>query len=472
MIRPIVRFAAVVSFVCIALGQPFGEVRFEMARRMRQLDVAFHSSRPDQRKRAIPYLSEAAKCVLAGNNRKVCEQLDLARLALISEIEPPLLVRWAQSVYVTPERQLNDASATTLRLKVATIYDAALGVPDDISLHLQALSSKGVSLADKTLRLEELPFSYDLSVTLLGGDHSLSLEVIHRGRTLALCTRRVSAASRLNERLAALKKSVESAASKSRTVDAATAFALYRLVRAAASNRPLDEDLSAAQLLNEAERVAAAVVSRKPYFGPIRTGDLRLTIPVQSGMAALRVFVPPEARRKRPLPLLVTVHGVGVNEGVWFDGYGDGELVAICRARGWMLVAPRMTMGSPPLAEIVDRFAKVYPVDRKRVFLVGHTFGVGAVTSAVIAAPNSFAGVGLLSAGAPTSAEVALRAIRVFVGVGSEDRAKASATRLYDALIKGGSKRAMLKEYPGTESSTVVTAALNDMVKFLEGKSE
>ena len=86
----------------------------------------------------------------------------------------------------------------------------------------------------------------------------------------------------------------------------------------------------------------------------------------------------------------VAFHGVGGSENMFFESYGHGAIVDRCRERGWLLVAPKSTaFGGSPALEIVDELARIYPVDLKRVMLVGHSMGAGQAVAAASKMPEA-----------------------------------------------------------------------------------
>ena len=54
-------------------------------------------------------------------------------------------------------------------------------------------------------------------------------------------------------------------------------------------------------------------------------------------------YGPRGAAKGKPLPLVIALHGAGGSENMFFDAYGNGKIVDLCRKRGWLLVAPRLS---------------------------------------------------------------------------------------------------------------------------------
>src|SRR5262249_54156397 len=158
------------------------------------------------------------------------------------------------------------------------------------------------------------------------------------------------------------------------------------------------------------------------------------------------------AKQGKPLPLVVALHGAGGSENLFFDGYGAGKAVRLCRDRGWLLVAPRSGLvGGVSLPEVIDELAALYPVDRKRVFVVGHSMGAGQAVAAAQQTPERFAAVAALGGSGRLGKAEAVRALPFFIGVGDLDFALKGARQLGQRLKEGGVKDVRLKEYADVE---------------------
>src|SRR5262249_47326689 len=155
---------------------------------------------------------------------------------------------------------------------------------------------------------------------------------------------------------------------------------------------------------------------------------------------------------KKPVPVVFALHGAGVDENMFFESYGAGRIVRECEKRGWVLVAPRggLSPDGPPVVKLFDKLAERYPLDRKRVFVVGHSMGAAQAISQ--AADGKFAAVAALAGGGKVTKPAAFAELPVFVGVGEKDALALSSSRaLAKSLTASGAKSVISKEYPGVE---------------------
>ncbi len=125
----------------------------------------------------------------------------------------------------------------------------------------------------------------------------------------------------------------------------------------------------------EIEReIESLEAGRDPYAG--RAGHLWATLPLDGREVALRLYVPEGLRA--PAPLLIALHGAGGNEHLFPEAYGDGEIIRLADEFGFIVVAPTtyQLIGAPRvLAALIDSIDHWTPVDRDRVYALGHSLG-------------------------------------------------------------------------------------------------
>jgi predicted esterase len=240
----------------------------------------------------------------------------------------------------------------------------------------------------------------------------------------------LSVAVDLAPRLARLVEAAAAAESISPpTIESKTLPALLKLLQSMQRRRSSETILPGSQILAEAEQLSAwlAKPTEVPFYGAHRPGSFALRVPVGKGTAAVRLFVP---KVDAPAPLVVALHGAGGSENLFFDGYGDGRVVKLGAERNWLVVAPRLTLGSLDVAELCDALAERFPVDLQRVAVVGHSMGAMQAVANAVRTPERFRAVAALGGGGRVRANAALKSLPFFVGVGSQDFALSGAKAL------------------------------------------
>ncbi len=182
------------------------------------------------------------------------------------------------------------------------------------------------------------------------------------------------------------------------------------------SNRTAEAfcDLAALQADISTE-IAMLEKGQNPYRG--RTGDTWRTLEFAGRKLPVRVYAPASVvSRGKPVPLVVVYHGAGGDENMFFEAYGTGVIRTLADRHGFLVVAPA-TMAAMNDARSFDTLVQVmsfdYWVDPKRITVLGHSMGAGAVAGLLedraskIAAAACLAGGGRFSKSIPPTLVVA-----------------------------------------------------------------
>jgi pimeloyl-ACP methyl ester carboxylesterase len=182
------------------------------------------------------------------------------------------------------------------------------------------------------------------------------------------------------------------------------------------------------------------------------------------------VLVPAGLSKDKPATLVLALHGAAFDEDTWFDGYGCGASVDLCRKRGWLLAAPHCNADDTPqrVEATIDALAAVYPIDRARVFLLAHSRGAGTALRAYAANSERYRGVAAIGNAVAGDALAALARRPVFLAAGDHDQARAAVEAMNAALVGAGSKSAKLTIYPNVEHWLAVQAALPDAFAWFD----
>jgi len=476
-----------------ARGQAQAE-RFELGRRLRAFEAAWQrQTDPQARTRALRFLQDAADAFLfkfylgAGRQREAARALDQARFALLWDKEPAANLAWAESLFWDPESRFIDTAATALPVTLLPYYPVKAALPGAARLRLALLADPptptrrvgagGRELAGAETAITRLPLRAKLLLKdIPEGDHRLRAEVLVAGKVLVQSEQTLSCAARLSPRLRALQEAVAAWPRASGDTQKETVRGLAELLRRLSGKELLETAYPASRLLAEAEAAARAVGKGKSFYGHEKSGQFWLTLAIGKEDVPARLAVPEQAASGKPLPLVIVIHGTGGSENMFFDAHGPGMLARLCQKRGWLLVAPRSSFAGPPsIPGVLAEVDKLYPVDRRRVFLLGHSIGATHAVNVAQQAPQRFAGVAALApAGGSVRPSKGLVNLPIFIGTGSEDFLMTSrlvpgnAASLRKALEKAGARKVCYREYPRVEHLTVVLTALPDAFAFFD----
>ncbi|MCU0619553.1 MAG: alpha/beta hydrolase [Gemmatimonadaceae bacterium] len=161
---------------------------------------------------------------------------------------------------------------------------------------------------------------------------------------------------------------------------------------------------SSVQQLATASRVAAPTVGAVPALSAF-PGDARRTITGPDGAAIpMRLIVPPAAAAsRRPLGVLLALHGAGGDENMFVDAYGQGIAARLAGELGLILVSPTtapFVRSAAPFDSVLATLRREYAIDTTRVVVIGHSMGAGAAASLARARPSQIAAVVCLAGGA------------------------------------------------------------------------
>mgnify|MGYP002780479139 CR=1 FL=1 len=162
---------------------------------------------------------------------------------------------------------------------------------------------------------------------------------------------------------------------------------------------------SSVQHLVAVTRVDAPAVQALPTRSPF-PGDGRRTITGPAGAAIpVRIVVPPAAgAARRPLGVLLALHGAGGDENMFVDAYGQGIAARLAGELGLVLVSPTtapFVRGGEALDSVLAAVQREIGIDTTRVYVIGHSMGAGAAATLARTRPARIAAVVCLAGGAP-----------------------------------------------------------------------
>ena len=443
--------------------------RYELGQRLKAFEKQWDKTADDKlRKKAAAKLPALTGLFFANKFGEAGRTLDEARWILEGK-EPSDDEKWAQSLYAVPESKFFEPGVSEWSVGIKSFYTARGEMPKGLAVILEVSGyvERTAATLDKlpvklTLKKVPIPNVY------VCGDVPMTVEVRIGERPITARTIGVSVGSDFSERFAAGKELLAKA-KKGLVADSlewASALNRIEAITELSKGAVQETDIPAGRWIRELLEMIALGEKSKPFFTPDRAGDFWLTIPTGKTRTPCRLFVPKGLDPKKTVPLVVALHGAGGSENLFFEGYGDGQIVKLCEKRGWMLLAPRSALsfvgGGPPVGELVDALAKRYPIDPKAVFVVGHSMGAMQTIDAAQKYPGKFAGIAAFGGGGVVRKPEAFAELPTFVGVGDKDFALPMARTLKKSLADGGAKAVTYKEYEGLEHLLICREALPD----------
>jgi poly(3-hydroxybutyrate) depolymerase len=185
-----------------------------------------------------------------------------------------------------------------------------------------------------------------------------------------------------------------------------------------------------------------------------------------------RVYAPANRAPGARLPLVVALHGAGGDENMFLEAYGAGAIRGLADTRGFIVVTPAtmpMLRSTDALARLIDTLATELPVDRARVYLLGHSLGAAAAWNLARLRPDLVAAVVCISGacgGVPAPAPPRVPPLLSVVGeldpIAQPARVEAAA-----AEARAAGRAVEFRLVPGYGHTLVVGVVLPDVVDWL-----
>jgi predicted esterase len=461
--------AVVLILAPVAGAQP---ERYELGHRLRSFENAWEKQTDaEARKRAIEPLLQATTAFFSGRLGEAGKSLDEGRFALESDQPPSPAKRWATAQYVTVPRRLLDVRDDKLEFQVGSFYHVNSEPPAKFEIRPRLVTADGkkvIAQVSPSRPLDESSKDVLVWKDAPVGDHRLRVEFVVDGVVLAATEQTVSLVEDLRNRLKTLKGLPHEDAY--RNIEGQTFGELRRLTQSLADGKTLETDYPAARLLTEAGALPEAIRRGENYYAWPKAGQFWMRIAAGGNKETVRAFIPDNLAKDHPVPLVIALHGAGGSENMFFEGYGAGKIVRLCQERGWILVAPRLSAFAAPVKTetLIAELANRWPIDPKRVFLVGHSMGTMQAIQTGLRIPDKVAGVAALGGGQKIDAEPLIN-LPVFVGVGERDFLVRGVRTLHDSLTAAEVKTIVYREYPDLEHLVIVQQALPDVFAFFDG---
>lgn len=373
--------------------------------------------------------------------------------AALDGVVRPAEQEFADSLQLQFEARLV-ATGSTARFALRPVWRSDNELPEDLRLVVAVGELPALQLP-----VDELPCAGELPLGgLPAGDHTVRWRLCRGDATLRAREAYLSVVTDRDARLKHLEAAVK--AGSGGDLEARTLPALHKMLVGMTRKTAEETALPGNRLLDEAEALAAAVAEHRRFYDAARAGQFWLRVPTPESTVAVRLLAPPPTAKAQTLVL--ALHGAGGSENMFFDTYGDGEIVRQCQQRGFYLCAPRGGFGVPDLPALIDALAERYPFARHRVLLVGHSMGAAMAVAAASEHPERFAAVAALAGGGRVTGSDALKQLPFIVATGSRDFLRSAADKLRADLVRL-QVPCQWREYAGAEHLSVVQFALPDV---------
>ena len=424
--------------------------------------------------------------LLAGNGWSA-EQEFAASLVLRTDrvyVDPsrPWVVRLEQIYLPATELKGTLSAHVTLRQRPAPAPGAAAAQPPAEAVVKDLGTFDGVSRD-----LRDVPFLMEMNLAgVEPGQYRLRADVAEGSRPLGTVTLGVAIEKGLDARLARLE---EAAASVAESVRADLRYpADY--IRKVNLGRIPPGAFDLPRELRLAEEAAANSTSGREWFKG-RTGDLarHYHLAPANEVMPYRLFVPKAYDGSKPFPLVVALHGLGGNEGSFFESY-ERRLLPLAEKHGYIVVAPlgyrvdgfygsaigtdataRQTanLSEQDVMETLRLVRAQYRVDDRRIYLMGHSMGgigtwaIGAKYPEIWAALAPFAG-----RGSDAAAERVRHIPAVLVHGDADPTVPVEGSRQMVAALKKLGGEVEYIEVPGGNHSNVVAPNFEAVLTFFD----
>jgi hypothetical protein len=345
---------------------------------VRAFEIAWEQQ-PDvtARARAVSHLNAAVTNFFSFKLDEAARSLDQARFAM--QPAPPLgTTIWAAALLLKPEARLVDRGSPAVSVSLAPFYTVKGDMPKAVVVHVSLLDGSGKEVAAAEGEVGKLPWQGKLPLAAVPeGDCQLVGEIVIGKDHIRLNPQTVSVMSDPAKRLKGLEDGLAGIKAKPNTTQRATLASHMAILKSLFAKETPETNYPAARLLAESEAGLKVIASGGYYFGKARPGEFWITLADEHGILPVRIMAPEAVATGKPLPLVIALHGAGGSENMFFDAYGNGKIVDLCRKRGWLLVAPRLSFFGLGMSvdSIVAEIGRLYPVENRQILVVGHSMG-------------------------------------------------------------------------------------------------
>jgi predicted esterase len=175
------------------------------------------------------------------------------------------------------------------------------------------------------------------------------------------------------------------------------------------------------------DEIPALQAQENPYEA--REGEWVMPIVLADSMGsvsqtiACRVYAPPQAASRAPMPLVIALHGAGGDEAMWLHAYGAGKLRELSDRHGFLVLSPStypLASNQRLASSLIEQARMFYTIDDARIAILGHSLGAQAAVNIAWSNTNTYAAC-LLFAGGRPPLRTSTRGVPTLVVLGGQD---------------------------------------------------
>lgn len=454
------RFITPAIIVLSLLGSTcVGQIpRYELGKRVKRFEACFESVIDDRaaRKRVLPHLQAAVSSFFTLQAAESCRSLDRATLELMRENAPELAVL---GLIIKPKQRLLHSSATELTISIQPMYGERPVKPHQVMLKLIAPDGATVATEVVTTSVAGARLKFQ---GLKDGDYTLRSKV--GSFDLSETNQTISIVASLDERLGKITSAVKK-------FDPEQTGPVARCVR----NWSLQLQSIQKAINPETDVPANELLVRMEDWS--QRGQLVLDASVSRVVLTdgkkyvpCRIRLSDKALNGEPTPIVIALHGAGGSENMFYETYGAGKVVELCRKRDWLVVCPKISplfgLSLSTDAMLSSLESQGVSINRQAVCVVGHSMGAGT-TMALAKQKTKLAAVAALGGGGSSYVSTSNSSTPFFVAAGDRDFGLRAASNLAKGLQERGIN-VRFKSYKDTEHLGIVQIALNDVFEFFD----
>lgn len=435
--------------------------RYELGLRLRQFEKAWDQTTDSVgRKRALAIVKDATNQFFSLKFGEAGKTLDAAKWALRHNNPRKENEIWLASFMMKPAVRVVDQKTQFANVTIHQFYKMKLNpIPfqdSKLTVQFQGADASELSLPNPS---KTLSVAFPTNAI---GEICLEMKISMGNQAQPLSTITISRIKDLSERLNSLKSSIpQFSGSISKSIEA-----YHDTIKELKDGIPPETDFPVSAMLAHAELMVKEqkLIEAAQISGHEMTSSWFTLALENKQLAPIRLGVPAKRNQDKAIPVVFALHGAGGSENMFFDSYGNGQVVRECAKRGWLLVAPRSPgfVASPPVKEILEQLKSFQKIDETKIFILGHSMGAGQTIDLCQKHPTLFAGAAVMGGGGRVRDAKSFATLPTFIGIGDKDFAFAGAKSLRQILEKAGAAKLRYKEYPDLEHLVIVREALPD----------